>query len=393
MRGLLPALILCPLLAASALAQTADQPLDGALKAALVEQAGADAETARLEQAAASARTEADRLRAQQAAAAQAIDAAEARIGAANARLQLASAYVAAHRQQLATEQQPVSSLLAGLATMARRPPLLVFADRGGTDELVKVRLLLDATLPVIRSRTSRLSAELAQGQRLQQSALAARAELGRSRDNLAVRQKAYAALERKAVSQELASEGQALGTGDVAIAAGENVERLRGEQANSRSIRALARELASREDAAPLSPFAPESGSPAPSFAYQLPAAAPVSEGLASVNSSGVQSRGLTLATSRGAAVAVPADGIVRFAGPFDDYDGVLIIDHGGGWISLMVNVASELRVGDRVHIGDAAGRALGPLQVELSHNGRRISPALIAGSSQTMSKEPKDG
>ena len=176
MRRLALALLLCPLLTASALAQGGGELLDAALRAALAEQASADAETARLEQAAARAQSEAGRLHAQQAAAAQAIDAAEARISAANARLQLTSAYVRAHRQQLAAEQQPVSSLLAGLATMARRPPLLVLADRGGTDELVKVRLLLASTLPVIRNRTTRLSAELRQGERLQTAALAAAA-------------------------------------------------------------------------------------------------------------------------------------------------------------------------------------------------------------------------
>jgi septal ring factor EnvC (AmiA/AmiB activator) len=393
MRRFALALLLCPMLAASAIAQSGGAPIDASLKAALAEQAAADAETARLEAAAAKAQSEAGRLHAEQAAAAQAIEAAEARIGAANARLQLASAYVAAHRRQLATEQQPVSSLLAGLATMARRPPLLVVADRGGTDELVKVRLLLGATLPVIRSRTSRLSAELAQGQRLQQAALAARAELARSRDNLALRRQSFAALEQKAVSLALASQGQALGTGDVALAAGEDIERLRAEQANSQSIRAVAAQLAAREDAAPLSPFAQDGGRLRPPFAYRLPAAAPVSEGLASVNASGVRSRGLTLATSRGASVTIPADGVVKFAGPFRDYDGVLIIDHGGGWMTLIVNVASELHVGDRVRLGDPAGRALGPLQVELSQNGRRISPALIAGSSQSLSKGPKGG
>lgn len=393
MRRFALVLLLCPLLAASAIGQARGDPLDAALKAALSEQANADAETARLEQAASKAQNEASRLHAQQAAAAQAIQAAEARISAANARLQLTSAYVAAHRQQLSAEQQPVSSLLAGLATMARRPPLLVLADRGGTDELVKVRLLLDATLPVIRSRTGRLSAELAQGQRLQNAALAARSELARSRDNLAVRQRAYAALEQKAVERALASQGQALGTSDVALAASENVERLRGEQANSQSIRSVASQLASNEEAAPLSPFAPEGAGPLPRFAYQLPAAAPVSDGLSSINASGVRSRGLTLSTFRGAEVVVPADGVVKFAGPFRDYDGVLIIDHGGGWISLIVNVASELHVGDRVRLGEPAGRALGPLQVELSRNGRRISPALIAGSSLSLSKGAKGG
>jgi len=174
----LAVLILFPLLAGSALAHSGGEPLDAALRQALAEQAAAQAETEKLEKVASQARTEADRLHAEQAAAAQAIEAAEARISAADARLELTSAYVAAHRRQLAAEQQPVASLLAGLATMARRPPLLVLADRGSTDELVEVRLLLDSTLPVIRSRTSRLSAQLAQGQRLQQAALAARAEL-----------------------------------------------------------------------------------------------------------------------------------------------------------------------------------------------------------------------
>lgn len=392
MRRVAIVLLFCGLLGGSALAQGGGDPVDAALKAALAEQASADAETARLQQAAAKAQTEAGRLHAQQAAAAQAIDAAEARISAATARLRLASAYVIAHRQQLASEQQPVSSLVAGLATMARRPPLLVLADRGGPDELVKVRLLLDATLPVIRSRTSRLSAELAQSERLRQAALAARAELARSRDNLAFRRRSYAALERQAVGQALASEGQALGTGDVALAAGEDVERLRGEQANSQSIRTVAARLAG-EDPAPLSPFAPEGGSSAPGFAYQLPTAAAVTEGLATVNASGVRSRGLTLATLRGAVVTAPADGVVRFAGPFHDFDGVLVIEHSGGWLSLIVNVASELHAGDRLRLGDPVGRALGPLEVELSRNGRRISPALIAGSSQSLSKGPKGG
>jgi septal ring factor EnvC (AmiA/AmiB activator) len=117
------------------------------------------------------------------------------------------------------------------------------------------------------------------------------------------------------------------------------------------------------------------------------------VIEGLDSVNASGVRSRGLTLATVRGALVSAPAAGVVRFAGPYGDYDGVLIIDHGGGWMSLLVNVSSELKTGERVALGQAVGRALGPLQVELSQYGRRFSPALIAGSSQSLSKDSKGG
>jgi septal ring factor EnvC (AmiA/AmiB activator) len=105
------------------------------------------------------------------------------------------------------------------------------------------------------------------------------------------------------------------------------------------------------------------------------------------------VKSRGLTLATVRGAAVVSPAAGIIRVAGPFRDFDGIVIIDHGGGWMSLIINVRSSLKPGTRVAVGDPLGRALGPLGVELSHNGRHVSSALIAGSSATLSKDAKGG
>jgi septal ring factor EnvC (AmiA/AmiB activator) len=331
-------------------------------------------------------------LRAEQAASAQNIEAAEARITAADMQLRLASAYVAVHRQLLAGEQRPVSSLLAGLAVMGRRPPLLVIADQGSTDELVKVRILLDSTLPVIRARTAKLSTQLSEGKRLEQAAASARAELIGSRQNLLERRQQFASLEQKALGFAARFGSRALSAGDVALAAGEQVESLQGSEASSRAAAAMAAELAAT-DAAPPRPARGEGSTLAAPFDYNLPVSAAVSEGLANVNGSGVQARGITLQTARGSPVTAPASGTVRFSGPFRDYDGVLIIDHGAGWMSLLVNVGSTLHPSDRVAIGQIVGRALGPLQVELSHNGRRISPALIAGSSQSLSKAPKGG
>jgi len=391
MRALLT-LLLCLPVAASALAQDAGTPLDVALKQARAEQAAAEQQAARLEMAASKAQNEAGRLRAQQAAAAQQIDAAEARITAEEAELRLASAYVAQSQRRLAEEQRPVASLLAGLAMMGRRPPLLALADQRSTDELVKVRILLDSTLPAIRTRTTALSAELDQAERLRRSTLEARADLVHGRQELDTRRARFAELEEKALQEASTAGGQALSAGDVALAAGEDVERLRGARTAGLSAYSLAAELAAG-DPAPARPAPGQGRAPSPPFAYRLPAAGPVTEGLGSVNASGVRSRGLALATARGAPVSAPADGVVRFSGPFRDYDGVLIIDHGGGWMSLIVNVSSDLRPGVKVRLGEPVGRALGPLQVELSQNGRRFSPSLIAGSSPNLSKTDKGG
>ena len=392
MRLLASATLLTPLflLAASAPAQPQLQPLDQALKAARAEQASAEAQTGRLQKMAAEAKGEAQRLQAQQAAAAQAIEAAEARISAADAQFRIAAAHIAAHRARLAEEQQPVSSLLAGLAVMAQRPPLLTLADGGSADDLVRVGVLLDSTLPAIRARTSALSAQLAREQQLEAAASSARTELAQSRKELANRRQQFAELEDRALERSLAAGGKALGSGDVAIAAAEQVERLRNEKSGSRAAQAQAR-LLMAETPPPRRPFAPAGPQPRPPFAYQIPVSAPVVEGLGAVDESGVRSRGISFATVRGAPVSVPGDGTVRFSGPYGDYDGVVIIDHGGGWMSLIVNVSSPLKAGDKVRLGDRLGLALGVTEAELSHNGRRFSPALIAGSSESLSKGMK--
>lgn len=387
-------LIAFPALAAAASAPVASpaDPLTIELNRARAEQAAAEAEASRLERAAGKARDEADRLRARQAAAAQEIAASEARITAADARLRLIASYVEARRARLQSEQQPVAALLAGLAVMADRPPLLAIADRGGTDELVKVRVLLDSTLPVIRTRTAALSAQMREGERLAKTAEQARAELDRSRRDLLTRRQRFAALEKQALEAAAAAGGQALGVGDVALTAGEQAERAEAALASGRAEASLRAALAS-EPPAPARPTAPEFAAPPIGFRYELPANATVIDGLGSVDENGIRSRGLTLATRRGTGVTAPAAGVVRFAGAFRDYDGVMIIDHGGGWTSVLINLSSQLRPGTRIRLRQPIGRAMGPLFVELSKNGTHRSPALIAGSSPTLSKGSKGG
>lgn len=391
MRWLIPVLGLPLVTAASAPVTQQPGPIDDELDRARLEQRAAETEIARFEKVALEARDEAGRLRAKQEAAAQGIDAAEARLSASGAELRLASDFVASHRHELARQQRPIASLLAGLATMGERPPLLALADHGGIDELVKIRILLDATLPVIRRRTAALSAQLVEGQRLEKAVVEAREGLLSSRRELGAKRQQFALLEQRSIDQALASGSRAIGAGDAALAAGENVARLSGAEAGGRDAMRLAAELAAA-DASPPRPLGPEPGPvmEAP-FLYRLPAEARVTEGLGTVNASGVQSRGITLATQRGTTLIAPAAGVVRFAGPFRDYDGVVVIDHGGGWMTLIVNMSSPLTAGARVRIGDPLGRALGDVQVELSQNGKQLSAALIAGSSATLSKGGK--
>ena len=376
--------------ASSAPVQGDQPPLDLTVAQAKREAAAAEALQHRAERAAQDAQGEAERLRLQQLAAAQAIAAQEARISSADAEALLLRARLTAERRALAREQAPVSSLLGGLVMVGRRPPLTVLAGADSPQELIKLKLLVQAVAPHIRAKSAALAGKLEQGRKLEQAALAARGEAIRSRELLERRKVELAALEAKALALAERSGGQAVGAGDVALSRGEQAELLQRQSASGRRASGMAAELARMGPAPPR----PGAGSTSrPPIAYRLPAAAPVIEGLGDLSDSGVRSRGVTLATRRGTPVAAPANGTILFAGPFRDYDGIVIIDHGRGWRSVLVNVGSVAPKGAKVGIGQRLGTALGPVEVQLQHQGKPVSAAIIAGSSPLLSKAAQSG
>lgn len=381
-----------PMLLAAAsvpLARGSD-PVDLVLKQAQDQARAAENEMRRLERAADTARNEAAKLAARRQAAAAAIAASEAEISAADVQVRIAEARVADQAARLARQQAPVSALLAGIVSLGRRPPLLGIADSRSLDEFIRVRALLDTTLPAIRRRSAALSAELEESRELEASAVMARARLADARQQLQSRQQKFAKLELQAAERAAGLEAQAVGASDVLFASSDSAERLRSQSERRQAELELAAELGSL---APAPPRPGPAGAVKPPIAYRLPAAARVIEGLGSVGDHGIRSRGLTIETSAGQEVLAPADGTIAFTGAFRRYDGVVIIDHGRGWMTLMTGIRTGRRKGDRIRLGEPLGRALGPMTVELSVNGTFVSPALIAGSSEMVSNGDKSG
>jgi septal ring factor EnvC (AmiA/AmiB activator) len=374
------------LLAASAPVAPQRPSADAALAQAQSEARAAAKRLEALEGQAAKAKSEADRLQAEQATAAAAIEEAEARISESDAKLRLAQAQAALAEQRLATRRAPLAALIAGLATMGRQPPLLTLADRGSVDELVRVKALLDATMPVIERRSAALRSELMERRRLASTANAARSELVQGRQELSRRQRKFAELEAKAADRAIRLAGEAFGAGDRVLASGETLTTASSDLAERRLALRNAAGVAGL-GLAPARPIRGDAAMPAQDFAYSLPVTAALSDGLGTVSRSGIVSRGLRFDTPRGAAVIAPADGKVLFAAPYRGQDGVVIIEHDNGWTSLLLGVASDRPKGTSVKRGEYLGRALGPVGVELRRNGQPVSPALIAASSVPLS------
>ncbi len=353
----------------------------GPLALAEREARAAVAEQQRLEKAAEGARGTAARAAAAQAAAAQALIAAEARIAVGEARLAVIARRRAALEQRLAEEQRPATALLGGLAEASRRPAWLALAS-GGPEEQVRLAALVRHVRPEVERRTAGLRAEYGALQALASRQEALGRDLNRQRIAAVEARQRFAALERQALAEAQARGGEALMAGDLILGSAERLALAAGEVVQQREAARLASSLARLPPAEPR-PVAAESKAPPLPLAWSLPATGRVTVGLGELLPNGVRSRGLTIAAASGTAVSAPADGRIVFAGPFRSRRGVVIVDHGGGWMTLLSDLRPSVPVGERVERGTVIGRALGPVSVELFKGGRAEASALIARSS----------
>ncbi|MES2450582.1 MAG: peptidoglycan DD-metalloendopeptidase family protein [Pseudomonadota bacterium] len=334
---------------------------------AKAQSAAAAARSARLEQAAARERNEAVQARAQEAAVAARIQQAEADIAAGQARIAIINRLLAAQRARLAARQGPVTRLMAALQSLARRPALISIVQPGSVGDIVHVRAVLASTLPVVRARTADVRADLARTRQLQASAALATRTLADSRTRLEEQRLALTRLEAEHRLRSRALGRDALFESDRAIALGERardivdlMDRL-GSQATTRE------ELQSLPGPLPRPPRPGEVPSPVETLSwsagvppYRLPVVGRVVTGLGELSDAGVRSRGLTIASAAQAAVIAPAAGRIAYAGPFRGYGTIVIIDHGGGWTSLIAGLgAVSAKVGQIVAQGSPVGRA----------------------------------
>jgi septal ring factor EnvC (AmiA/AmiB activator) len=116
----------------------------------------------------------------------------------------------------------------------------------------------------------------------------------------------------------------------------------------------------------------------PAP---YLLPVAGRTVTGFGVAGDSGTSS-GLTLAPRPGAQVVAPGAGRVAFAAPYRGYGRIVIIEHDGGWTSLVTGLARvDVRVGDRL-VGGAplgvAGQGRPTITLELRRDNDPVNPLL---------------
>jgi murein hydrolase activator len=365
---------------------------EAALSRATSESRRAEARAARLTREAEAATEAATRTAREAAALAARIQQAEADIEVARARLSIAQGQRAALTARLAKKQEPTARLAAALQTAARRPLALSALQPGSLKDVVHVRAVLASAVPQIRARTAALRSELDQGRALEAKAARALTALRTSEGALRQRRAELAGLETQQRLASRTARGAALREAERALALAEEARDLDGLVDQLDDMAALRRELAALPGpilrpanlAAPLPPQADAAPSPAasapPPGDFQLPVQGRTLIGFGAKRDSGLASTGLVLAPVAGAQVVAPGRGRVAFAGAYRGFGRIVIIEHGGGWTSLVTGLAQvDVAVGDSVIGGSPLGVADGgraPVTIELRRGGKPVNP-----------------
>jgi septal ring factor EnvC (AmiA/AmiB activator) len=342
----------------------------------------------------------------------------EAALSALEERLALLGAEQSRKSEELNLHRTQQMRLLMALERLARNPPEGLALGPGDPIDALRSATLLGAAIAPLEIEARALRQEIAALAVLRRQIAEAESRHQSERFDLETEQGRLAALiERKVELQRQAQHGAEQSghrEAQLATQAGDLqqlIERLSGERRAREAAEAQKRqEEAQRREAERLASLAePPPEKPADSGAVEAalpplpldpskpsvlhpfagarghvvyPASGEMMTRFGESDELGVTSKGITFETRAAAQVIAPYDGRVLFAGPFQGYGQILIIEHGDGYHSLLAGLGRvESPVGQWLVAGEPVGvmpqGATRPhLYLELRHNGQPINP-----------------
>ncbi|MBO6506695.1 MAG: peptidoglycan DD-metalloendopeptidase family protein [Kordiimonadaceae bacterium] len=370
----------------SALASAQESPDDAKEK---LEEIEAEIEAGRrqqgiLERQSQRARRQADALSADLIESARAIQLAEGNVSRLETRIQDLETETASKRDALLSNNENIVELIAAIERLSKRPAVLTLLKPDDALTTARSTGLMASLVPLIDERAGALRTDLEILAKIQTDLSNERFNLKNELQGLTNNQDRLAILldERKAEAGQANQRARQLERelrefADEARSLRELIAKLEQQAANRRAI-ATRRD---RPDAVerPFSSLGRALGDLKGQLPY--PAVGPIVQRFG-VQDGATTAKGIRIRARDGAQVISPYDGSVVYAGPFRNYGLLLIIDHGGGYHSLLAGFETlQSAVGQWVLMGEPVGTmpngsAEGSLYLELRRGGQAINP-----------------
>jgi septal ring factor EnvC (AmiA/AmiB activator) len=280
-----------------------------------------------------------------------------------------AEARIAAIEADLVAGRDSIARALSALAGVSDTPPLAVIARPGKVLESRLQAAALAGLTPALEAQMTRLRESLENLQRERTELAALKSQAASTLTD--VRAKQAKLSDRIARKRDLARSSET-----EARAARKRAEALAQEV---KTLTALMQRL---DD---LKPVAAPAVAAAPTSFAALKGRMPLPAEIAPGGEPEFGDDAARMKTRGGAIVTAPHDAIVRFAGPFRSYEGLLILDFGDGYHLLVAGLSGiDVVVGQWLLAGEPVGRMPGgltgaavELYLELRHDGSVIDPA----------------
>lgn len=311
-------------------------------------------------------------------------------------------------RLRLSAGRDRLARLLSGLARLGRTPPEALLVRPGAPLDVVRGATVLSAAIPALEAEAATVRRTLADLEetriQLDERRLAAdearramNEEIARLNDAVAQRTEALALTEAQraeAAARSAALAGEAADIRDL-------IARLEAEEARRRAeaeaeAEAEERRRAEAEAADEARRRAAETAPPASATfgGMPMPVAGSVVLRYGEADQFGEPARGLRISTIAGAPVVAPIGGTVRFAGPFRGYGRILILQHPGGYHSLIGGLdIIDAVVGQQIAAGEPVGTAAkaaesqtAEIYFEFRRDGQPVNP--VEGLSQAQER-----
>lgn len=313
----------------------------------------------------------------------------------------------------MSRNRNALGELVTGLQRLARIPPEAMLLRPGSPIDNARAAMLLKAAMKQINEQVATLKEQLAEladtrkrlseqrdiATQIQTSLVAKQDEMN---GLLAVRKQFLDRTEAERKHKENEVRELARQARDVEDLIARLEEQKKREAEERKRMAALAAKgppalRPQGTEAAPTprqKPDAPKMAAAMPSDTGErfMPMAGTVTIGYGDEDLLGAESRGMTVSGRPGATVVSPMGGVVRFAGPFRHFQHILIIEHPGGYHSLIAGLARiNAEVGQQVAAGEPVG-ALGKppewdtnLYYELRKNGQPVDPAPVVAANKS--------
>jgi len=290
-------------------------------------------------------------------------------------------------RATLRQRHQQMHGTLAAMERLARNPPHALLLAPGDPIQVVRSATLLRAAVPQIQTRARSLQEEIAALGRIQADILSQYEQLKAATDALEnERRKMTELVTKKASLRQITNVEKERIAKKVAqlTTKARSLRDLFGQLRSGPPVRGQgSKKILSRPQPAPrhrgptsIRAFPRRGG-------VTLPARGKLVKIYGQNTGYGNTAKGITIAAWSGAQVVAPFDGKVAFAGPFRGYGKILIIEHRGGYHTLLAGMERvDGAIGQWILAGEPVGvmarnSAKKPhLYMELRRSGKPVNP-----------------